>query len=336
MENLKTCVVCKVEKDTTYEYRRSKYRADGFQDYCIDCNIDRHDECFGHNKQYPIISPKLQTIREVINLKRKARVAKHLEEQLAKEAKHLEEPLAKEAKHLERQKQINDVIALFKSGNTCKQIGSKLGFSKQKANVILREAGVKRIEGGSGLRAIITQQKFEAKKDIKSFNKRGMDYKSYQAVPQKIRVAYLQQKRDAGYRGIKWEFNLASWLKVWVDSGHLAERGKGSGKFVMSRPNDQGQYSPSTVKIITHNENSLECRNHADYAYARGTKRSWATSKYIGVSWRTADNAWFVCLRFNNKLYYLGQYKNEIDAAVAYNRQAIVLFGKDAKLNRVA
>lgn len=48
------------------------------------------------------------------------------------------------------------------------------------------------------------------------------------------------------------------WLSIWKTSGHLHERGKGAGKYVMSRINDLGHYELGNVCIKLHVDNIRE------------------------------------------------------------------------------
>jgi group I intron endonuclease len=57
------------------------------------------------------------------------------------------------------------------------------------------------------------------------------------------------------------------------------------------------------------------------------------TSKYRGVTWNSRDKAWYAYIGKNYKSYYIGYFHNEIEAALAYNKKAIELFGENAKLN---
>lgn len=59
------------------------------------------------------------------------------------------------------------------------------------------------------------------------------------------------------------------------------------------------------------------------------------SSKYKGVTWNKQANKWHVQIQINNKNIYLGRFINEIDAAIAYNKKAIELFGKYAYLNKI-
>jgi hypothetical protein len=58
-----------------------------------------------------------------------------------------------------------------------------------------------------------------------------------------------------------------------------------------------------------------------------------ASSEYRGVSWKSYK--WYVQIAVNGCKYYGGYFENEMDAAKAYNRLAISLLGKNAKLNEV-
>ena len=60
-------------------------------------------------------------------------------------------------------------------------------------------------------------------------------------------------------------------------------------------------------------------------------KKANSTSQYIGV-WKKGDK-WCSMISKNRKKYNLGIFKEEIDAAKAYNAKAIELYGDFANLN---
>jgi hypothetical protein len=62
----------------------------------------------------------------------------------------------------------------------------------------------------------------------------------------------------ARQRGIEFLLTMEEWVTIWRESGHLHERGRGRGKYVMARYGDQGPYAVGNVKIITHSENCSE------------------------------------------------------------------------------
>jgi len=58
-----------------------------------------------------------------------------------------------------------------------------------------------------------------------------------------------------------------------------------------------------------------------------------STSKYKGVCWDKRNKKWGVTIQANKKKYHLGYFKDEIDAAKAYDKKAKKLHGQFACLN---
>lgn len=59
------------------------------------------------------------------------------------------------------------------------------------------------------------------------------------------------------------------------------------------------------------------------------------TSKYKGVTrdWKNKNKIWRAQITFDKRVYNLGRFSSEIDAARAYDRKAREVFGEYAKLN---
>ena len=57
------------------------------------------------------------------------------------------------------------------------------------------------------------------------------------------------------------------------------------------------------------------------------------SSKYKGVCWDKSRNKWIVHIQINQKQAYIGRFDNEEDAAKAYNKRALELFGEYARIN---
>jgi hypothetical protein len=71
---------------------------------------------------------------------------------------------------------------------------------------------------------------------------------------------YVEHRSRAGTRGIKWNFDFASWWALWQESGRWADRNRGSG-YVMGRYNDgDTPYGPTTVYICTGGQNVIDGR----------------------------------------------------------------------------
>jgi hypothetical protein len=77
------------------------------------------------------------------------------------------------------------------------------------------------------------------------------------------REKYAKQKYLAKKRGIDWQFDFDSWLKLWMESGKWEMRGSGRGKYVMARKGDLGPYSVENVEIILGEKNSRDM--HLNY-----------------------------------------------------------------------
>ncbi|WP_413788885.1 AP2 domain-containing protein [Bacillus bruguierae] len=58
-------------------------------------------------------------------------------------------------------------------------------------------------------------------------------------------------------------------------------------------------------------------------------------SGYRGVTWDGRRNSWRATIVRNYKQKHIGNFESVIDAAEAYNKAAIELFGEKAKLNLI-
>lgn len=62
-------------------------------------------------------------------------------------------------------------------------------------------------------------------------------------------------------------------------------------------------------------------------------KQGRGLSKYRGVCWNKDRNKWKSQIFVNKKEIFLGLFKDEIEAAIAYNKSALIHHGEFARLN---
>lgn len=64
----------------------------------------------------------------------------------------------------------------------------------------------------------------------------------------------------AKVRGIEWQLTFEEWWDIWEQSGKYEQRGRGAGKYCMSRIGDVGPYSVNNVVIKTIDDNNREAK----------------------------------------------------------------------------
>lgn len=69
------------------------------------------------------------------------------------------------------------------------------------------------------------------------------------------RGRYLQQKQNAKQRGIEFYLSFGQWFAIWALSGHMHERGRLKGRYVMGRIGDRGAYESGNVVILEAGQN---------------------------------------------------------------------------------
>lgn len=57
------------------------------------------------------------------------------------------------------------------------------------------------------------------------------------------------------------------------------------------------------------------------------------SSRFKGVSWSSRKGLWLVQFRWNGQYHYVGYFRDEIDAAIAYDTAILPLAGEFARLN---
>lgn len=78
------------------------------------------------------------------------------------------------------------------------------------------------------------------------------------------------------------------------------------------------------LRVVTHHQNSMN------------QKSVGGSSKFKGVSWHKTANKWIAYITINGEMKHLGYFHKEADAAHAYNKSAIELYGEYARINPIA
>jgi hypothetical protein len=78
------------------------------------------------------------------------------------------------------------------------------------------------------------------------------------------------------------------------------------------------------LRVVTPTQN---CNNTSS--------RTGSTSVFLGVSWYEREKHWRTQITVNKKASTVGTFKDEIEAAKAYNKAAIKHFGEYANLNKI-
>lgn len=126
-----------------------------------------------------------------------------------------------------------------------------------------------------------------------------------------------------GGRGIKicdeWKADFLSFYNWSINNGY-------KDGLEIDRKNNDGNYEPNNCRWVTDQQNSFN-----------RSSLSGSLSRYKGVSVRN-DNMkkpYRAKICINKKTINIGCFENEKDAAIAYNKKTIELFGEYAYLNKI-
>lgn len=158
-----------------------------------------------------------------------------------------------------RKERIDRMVSMYKQGLTLEKIGQQYGITRERVRQIISKAGVTREEGGEGIKTAYKRKKKAASVHARYMEKYGQPPEIVKELRRaRITHAYATQKKSASIRGIEWNLDFATWFSIWQTSGKLHLRGRGKGKYVMSRIKDDGAYELGNVHIQLATENSKE------------------------------------------------------------------------------
>lgn len=151
------------------------------------------------------------------------------------------------------------MAAMYRQGITLRKIGLQFGLTRERVRQLIAKMGLNAQSGGQRIVADAKKAAKRQAQETASLAKYGLPL----AVVRQLRrdgvtSAYWSQVGNSKKRGIRFDLTFAQWFSVWQASGKLHLRGRGKGKYVMSRVSDTGGYELGNVHIQLATENSRE------------------------------------------------------------------------------
>jgi hypothetical protein len=151
------------------------------------------------------------------------------------------------------------MATMHRQGVTLAKIGETFGVTRERVRVILKCQGITRSDGGKSVSAHSRREAHASAVNARSLIKYGVSREEVKkAHSNGLIQAYRYQKNNAAARGVEWGLSFAQWLQVWTLSGKIDQRGRGKGKYCMSRIKDTGGYVMGNVHIQLNDENGRE------------------------------------------------------------------------------
>jgi len=80
-------------------------------------------------------------------------------------------------------------------------------------------------------------------------------------VTRRLARRFVEQRASAKYRGVEFRLTFEEWRDWWLSTGHVDERGRHRGEWVMGRRGDSGAYEIGNLKCMRAEDNVTE-QNH--------------------------------------------------------------------------
>jgi hypothetical protein len=123
-----------------------------------------------------------------------------------------------------------------------------------------------------------------------------------------------------GSRGVvvcdEWRTNFVAFYDWALANGYRAD-------LVLDRRNTHGNYEPDNCRWVTRCQQSSNTRKRSKPT----------TSRFKGVSWCANAAKWRVQIQHQGAHKHVGLFHDELQAAQAYDAEALQLFGDHAHLN---
>lgn len=153
------------------------------------------------------------------------------------------------------------MVTMYRQGVTLEKIGQTFDLTRERVRQLIKRQGVSARDGGCSVTSALKGNHHTRRRDrldAKYKAKHGMTFGEYKAEPVELRDAFRSQQNSAVSRGISFSLTFAQWLAVWRASGKIEMRGRGLGRYCMSRILDTGGYEVGNVHIQLVSDNSKE------------------------------------------------------------------------------
>lgn len=150
------------------------------------------------------------------------------------------------------------MAAMYRQGLTLAKIGEQYGMTRERVRQLITKVGAEK--AGLRVRAAMAEQAAAAKRAVQEARciaKWGCGLDRKRELRPLIR-AFKNQKHNADCRGIEWRLTFPQWLAIWEASCKLHLRGRGAGRYCMSRISDAGGYVAGNVHVQLCTDNSRE------------------------------------------------------------------------------
>lgn len=213
------------------------------------------------------------------------------------------------AKGLQDAERAERMASMYRQGLTLEKIGEHFVLTRERVRQIIKASGIDCTDRARDRKAETAKAMRLVRREAEAMRQFGVSY----ADRQKYRASGLMQsfknQRNAAHtRGIEWGLIFRDWLTIWEASGKLELRGRGKGRYVMSRINDGGGYVFGNVHIQLSTDNN-----------SQGIKKCRANkAKYTGVwlLYPGLSKPWIA----KHGQHEIGRYRTEEQAAKARAR----------------
>jgi hypothetical protein len=202
------------------------------------------------------------------------------------------------------------MASMFRQGLTLVKIGEHFNLTRERVRQVLKRLGITAEHGGQSKIAATKKQDAQAKRDAKSFALWGLSHAEMAKWRSAGLVkAFVRQELNAKLRGVAWNLSFTTWLGIWLESGKLEMRGRGKGRYVMSRIKDEGGYRIGNVHIQLGTDNN---RDGIKKCRSRKAKNTGILRMYPGSS-----KPW-IAVYAKGKLGHFATEEEAIAARAAY------------------